>query len=67
MKSLTKTEAGARIGVSEKTIQRLVHAGKLRAIMVGGRMKIFETDLDEYLRGAQIPVAPATTTVEARA
>ena len=54
MRPLTKTEAAARIGASEKTIQRLVQAGKLRATRVGGRLKILEDDLNAYLRGGEM-------------
>ena len=46
---LTKTQAAARIGGSEKMIERLVHAGKIPATKVGGRLEILEADVNAFL------------------
>ena len=50
-RALAKSEAAARIGTSERTLDRLIESGKLRACRVGvRRVRIFEVDLNEYLR-----------------
>jgi excisionase family DNA binding protein len=57
---LTKTEAAARIGGSEKTLDRLIHAGKIPATKIRGRLEIFEADVNAFL--AQRAAGPMTST-----
>lgn len=45
----SKAEAAALIGCSEKTIERQIASGKIRAHKVGNRWKIFQRDLDDFL------------------
>jgi excisionase family DNA binding protein len=48
-RALSKSETAALIGVCEKTVERLIADGKIRAHRVGGRWKIFQLDLDAFL------------------
>jgi excisionase family DNA binding protein len=48
-RALSKAEAAALLGVCEKTVDRLITDGKIRAHKVGNRWKIFEKDLEAYL------------------
>lgn len=66
-RALLRTEAAARIGTSERTLDRLIENGKLRAHRVSGRrVTIFEADLQEYLRSvASKPQEPLTTQEQA--
>ena len=57
-KPLTKADAAARCGTSEKTIERSVKGGRLKAHKIGGRLIIFEDDLNAFL--AQCANVPAT-------
>lgn len=55
-KVLTKSQAAVRIDRSEKTVERLIALGKLRATKVDGRWKLLESDVDAYLlRGMPMP------------
>lgn len=36
--------------VSEATVRRLVNAGKLRAVRIGGQLRIYEADWAKYER-----------------
>jgi len=57
---LTKTQAAARIRSSEKTLERLIHAGKIRATKVSGRLEILDTDINAFLaQRANVPAASA--------
>jgi excisionase family DNA binding protein len=60
-KPLTKADAAARCGTSEKTIERSVKGGKLRAHKIGGRLIIFEDDLNTFLaQCANVAPAPSS-------
>jgi len=48
---LAKSETATRIGTSERTVDRLIQTKALRAHKVGARWKVFEADIDHYLRG----------------
>jgi len=48
---LTKTEAAVRLGVSEKTIDRLVHEGALRKHPLSKRPKFTAQEIERYLAG----------------
>lgn len=58
-RALSKAEAAALIGVCEKTVERMISEGKLRAHKVGGRWKIFQLDLDAFLAGCSNDSKPA--------
>ena len=45
---LTYLEAGQRLRLSERSVRRLVAAGDLRAVEVGGRRRIHTADLEQY-------------------
>ena len=56
-KEFTKTQAAARADVSERTIERSIKRGELKARKVYERVIIDEIDLDSFL--AQRANAPA--------
>jgi excisionase family DNA binding protein len=45
----SKAEAAALVGCCEKTMERLIAEGKIRAHKVGNRCKIFQVDIDAFL------------------
>lgn len=55
---LTPLEVATVLKVSDKTVYRLIDAGDLTAIRVGGQYRIRRADLDTYLTGR--PEAEAT-------
>jgi len=60
MRALSKAETAARLGTSERTVERFIDSGRIRAHKVGGRWKVFENDLDAFLaQCANVPVASA--------
>jgi len=62
-KPLTKADVAVRCGTSEKTVERAVKNGKLRAHKIGSRLIIFEDDLDVYLaQCANVPAPSAAST-----
>lgn len=54
--TLSYAQVGLRLGVSERTVRRLVAAGQLPAVEVGHRPRIRPGDLDAYVAG--LPVRP---------
>lgn len=48
MKILTLAEAGDRLGLSPSTLRNQVHAGKLRATLVGKTWTVTERELERY-------------------
>ena len=68
-RALSKAEAAALVGICEKTMERLIAEGKIKAHRVGNRWKIFQRDLDEFLvacsnaRPAERPSEPAAAEV----
>lgn len=48
-RALSKSETAALIGCCEKTLERFIADGKIKAHRVGGRWKIFERDLEAFL------------------
>ena len=47
---MTIPEAAARLHVSERTVRRLVHEGKLHHVRVGRRLvRVMPSQLDSYL------------------
>jgi excisionase family DNA binding protein len=63
-RALSKSETAALIGCCEKTLDRLIASGRIKAHRIGGRWKVFEDDLNAYLascanvqRGGVVQVA----------
>lgn len=50
---LTKSEVAARLSVSERTIDRMVATGQLRATQAGNRVRFRPQDIEDYLAGKQ--------------
>jgi excisionase family DNA binding protein len=48
-RAFSKAEAAAIVGCCEKTIERLIASGAIKAHRVGNRWKVFQVDLDAYL------------------
>jgi len=51
---LTVAEAASALRVHQMTVRRHIKQGDLRAVRVGGRIRIHQEDLDAYVR----PMAP---------
>lgn len=45
----SKSEASAIVGCCERTMDRLIAAGTIKAHRVGNRWRIFQSDIDEFL------------------
>lgn len=52
-------EAAGRLGISQRTLKRLVAEGVIRHIRIGGRVLFREADLRAYLDGQARGGAPA--------
>jgi excisionase family DNA binding protein len=50
-RALSKSEASAAAGVCEKTLDRYIADGRIRAHRIGGRVKVFERDMKDFLDG----------------
>lgn len=48
---MTPGDVAARLGVSEKTVQRLIASGRLETIRVGRRHRVTERQFAEYVSG----------------
>ncbi len=53
----TKAEAAARLGVSVKTVTRMIHAGQLLTGVVGERTMIPPVELERVMRPRALAVA----------
>jgi excisionase family DNA binding protein len=51
----TVSEAAAILNASEKTVRRLIKGGCLRAIRIGGLLRIAPADLDDLIRDHRSP------------
>jgi excisionase family DNA binding protein len=49
--AMTYRDAAARLGVSERTVDRLIAAGELVAVDIGGCARVRLTDLRAYVDG----------------
>jgi excisionase family DNA binding protein len=58
---LTARQAAARLGVSDKLVYRMFHAGKLRGVKVEGAVRIYTAAVEDYIRAHtnRPPEAPA--------
>jgi excisionase family DNA binding protein len=54
---LTVAEVALIMRVSKMTVYRLVHTGEIEAIRVGRSFRIPESAVNQYLRGAFVPVS----------
>jgi excisionase family DNA binding protein len=48
---LNVASAAKQLSVSEKTVRRLISAGRLPAVKVGAQMRIDQAELDAYVYG----------------
>jgi excisionase family DNA binding protein len=48
---MTTEEVAARLRVSERSVQRQIAAGRLRACRIGRSIRITEKQLEEFLEG----------------
>ncbi|MEQ1839949.1 MAG: helix-turn-helix domain-containing protein [Verrucomicrobiales bacterium] len=47
---LTLEEVAAILKTSVKTVRRRIASGKLRSFKEGGRVRVLESDLEDYIR-----------------
>jgi excisionase family DNA binding protein len=50
--TLTPAEAAAKLAVSPSSVRRWARSGALRAVRVGGRVRIEPSELDRFVRAA---------------
>jgi excisionase family DNA binding protein len=55
---VTKSDAAAMLGVSLRTIERLISAGRLPLVHVEGAARVRVTDLEAYVQGLQTDGGP---------
>ncbi|MDO8363054.1 MAG: helix-turn-helix domain-containing protein [Actinomycetota bacterium] len=55
--ALTYDQAAGRLGVSSRTVRRLVAAGSLPSVMVGGLPRVRAADLAAYVEGMEVRCA----------
>ncbi|MCC6269619.1 MAG: helix-turn-helix domain-containing protein [Chloroflexi bacterium] len=55
-RALSYGEVAERLGVSRKSVQRLVKAGEFRAIRIGGSVRVAEEELRLYLERQGVSV-----------
>ena len=51
---LTVSEVAARLRVSKMTVYRLVHAGTIAALRVGGSLRLPRDSVEAFLRDAEV-------------
>jgi excisionase family DNA binding protein len=57
---LARAEAARRLGVSLRTLQRLLARGELGQYRIGGSLRIAEDELDRFIRGTRELASPST-------
>jgi excisionase family DNA binding protein len=61
---LTKSEAAEQLGVSLRTIERLISAGRLPLVHVGGAARVRVADLGAYVRSLDAESGTARSDAE---
>ena len=46
-------EVAEALKVSTKTVRRLISAGEIPAVWIGGSIRVLQSDLDEYIKHAR--------------
>ena len=59
---LTYAEAGRLMAVSDSTVKRLVAAGDLTLVHIGGAARLRICDLDEFIEGLTVGSGERATT-----
>jgi excisionase family DNA binding protein len=54
---LTVKDAAAYIGVSPRTLRRMLAARQIRFIKIGSLIRLYRPDLDKFLEGCEIEAA----------
>lgn len=49
-KPLTPEEVAERLRVNENTVRGWIRTGKLRALDIGGKYRIFPSDLEDFIQ-----------------
>jgi len=58
-KLLTLSDVADHLQVSRRTVERLVHAGKLEAVYIGRVVRVRPCDIDKFLAGGSPAMAAA--------
>jgi excisionase family DNA binding protein len=59
---ITKSDAAEQLGVSLRTIERLISSGRLPLVHVEGAARVRVTDLEAYVQGLEADPAPKPIT-----
>lgn len=46
---LNKKDVSERLGVSHRTITRLIESGELKALKIGAQVRVRQSDLDKFI------------------
>jgi len=57
---LPRKDAARRLGVSVRTLKRILARGDLGQHRIGGSLKVAEDELERFIRGAREVAAPRT-------
>jgi excisionase family DNA binding protein len=58
---ITKSDAAEQLGVSLRTIERLISSGRLPLVHVEGAARVRVTDLEAYVQGLEADCAPKSS------
>lgn len=50
-KLYTKKEVAEMLGVTERTVWNYIKAGRLQAVMIGGKWKVSDENLKKFVNG----------------
>jgi excisionase family DNA binding protein len=50
-RAMSLSEVAGRLGVSVRTVRRMIEEGEIRAFKVLGQWRILESELDRIIRG----------------
>lgn len=59
---ITKSDAAEQLGVSLRTIERLISSGRLPLVHVEGAARVRVTDLEAYVQGLEADGGPEPMT-----
>ena len=51
---LSVSDVAVRLAISARGVYRLISAGELRALKIGGALRVQESELARYLEGCQV-------------
>ena len=62
-KILTLAQAAQQLGVSQRTVMRIMEKDQIRGFMIGSRWKFMQSEIDAYLKRQQEQQKPSDKAV----